>query len=614
MKVNKLYKGLAAFALVGMLTGCSSDYLDVSPTTSFTEDEILSSTTGVNLAIGGLVEAMNSQYSSLDWNGNCGEAYVGNVLSDAMGPDLVSGLWGNYSSMGNWQIMPMEYAYASAIGWTYYYTLISLANRVIDYVHVGDDGQEVMDATSDELTQYEFYLAQALTFRAHAYQKLMALYGPRFEDSKDGAANSVVLRLSSTYTELPLSSYREVMDQIYADLDRALALYDESGMDRDSKTSVNANVAHGIYARAAMMDHKWDVAQEHAAAARKGYTIMDADTYLSGFTADCSDYIWHMDGGYDTTYYWSFGSHNACNGGYVNAWAFGAGAINLDLYRDIYNRYPTDIRLKLYITPEKVTSLKKYQNVGGITEADFWDKSAVDATDVFLNLITANQYDSKDNNSKAAGMYNAIAWLCYNYVENDFKGDIDRFASDDNFYNYCYRYSTSSNSGKDLMVKKGIYIRMVKTPLGAQMKFWGDVPYGNMEYPWMRASEMCLTEAEAYYMMGDEANAKKCLTELMSKRVSGYSCTTSGDELLEEIRVNRRMELFMEGQNFTDFKRWNVPVERRSWVAGDPTSGNAVNFQVMPLRETSAANGWRWHIPYKELQYNSAIDQTTMYE
>ena len=44
----------------------------------------------------------------------------------------------------------------------------------------------------------------------------------------------------------------------------------------------------------------------------------------------------------------------------------------------------------------------------------------------------------------------------------------------------------------------------VTMPFGAQFKFWGGDIYGVSAYPYMRASEMCLTEAEAAFMAGDE--------------------------------------------------------------------------------------------------------------
>lgn len=628
MKNNHIIKGLAALTLAGMLAGCSSDYLDVAPGTSIPEEEAMSTPEGAALAVNGIFESMNKQYANLDWNGNSGEAFVNTILDDAIGPDVVFGLWSNFSGWGNWTLLEGDRYYATMIGWTYYYTLISQANKVItplnkydaDYTPEQDGGltAETVDFETiedEDLASLRFSLAQALTMRAHAYQKLMGLYGPRFEDSRNGDALTVPLRFDfSQGPNVPLAKYSEIMKQIYTDLDRALALYTASGLTRsdNEKYAVDANVAHGIYARAALINHDWKNAQEHAAAARKGYTVMDADTYLSGFTYDCDDYIWHMDPKFETTYYWSWGSHYTSNGGYLTAWDEGAGAIDKGLYE---LTDPNDIRRQLYVTPDKINDIKgSLRNPLNLTSDDFYNPDCVSGT-YWLSLTSAGVGYEKANdfaNKPANGMYTAVSWIIANYTNNTFKGQLDNYKNDDNFYNYQTR--VAKKTAGYVQIRKDLFVKNVKVQLGAQMKFWGLMPYGNMSYPWMRASEMALVEAEAYYEMGNESKAISALTEVMKNRVSGYKCTKSGEALRDEIRVQRRMELFMEGHNFTDFKRWNVPVERKAWKAGDPKSGWSIGFAVMPLKQTSDCNGWRWTIPFSETQYNKAISRNAISE
>lgn len=626
MKNNYIIKGLAALTLAGMLAGCSSDYLDVAPSTDIAEDVAMSSPEGAALAVSGIFESMNKQYANLDWNGNCGEAFVNTVLDDAFGPDVVFGLWSNFSGWGNWTLLEGDRYYATMIGWTYYYTIISQSNKVItplnkydaDYTPAEDGGEEAdkidfSTIEAEDLASLRFSLAQALTMRAHAYQKLLGLYGPRFEDSKNGEALTVPIRLDFAQgPNVPLAKYSELVKQIYTDLDRALKLYEASGIARpeSQKYAVDANVAHGIYARAALINHDWALAQEHAAAARKGYTIMDADTYLSGFTYDCSDYIWHMDPKFETTYYWSWGSHYACNGGYLTAWDEGAGAINKDLYEATD---PNDIRRLLYVTPDKINDIKgNLRNPLGLTSDDCWNPECVSGT-FWRDLTGVGVGYEKNNdnaNKPANGMYTVISWIISNYTNNandkGFKGQLDNYTNDDNFFNYQTR-SAKKVAGY-VQIRKDLFVKNVKVQLGAQMKFWGLQPYGNFAYPWMRASEMALIEAEAYCELGNDSKAQSALGEVMKNRVSGYKCTKTGDALRQEIRVQRRMELFMEGHNFTDFKRWNVPVERKAWKANDPKSGWVIGFGVMPLKDPSACNGWRWTIPFSETQYNNAID------
>lgn len=127
----------------------------------------------------------------------------------------------------------------------------------------------------------------------------------------------------------------------------------------------------------------------------------------------------------------------------------------------------------------------------------------------------------------------------------------------------------------------------------------------------MRATEMVFIEAETAYMSGDEPTSKARLTEVNSKRIAGYSCKTSGQALLDEIRLCRRIELWGEGFNFTDFKRWNLPAEERAWKNGDITSGNTVPSYASS-HNPSDCNGWQLAIPQLEEDFNPAFDRTQL--
>ena len=65
----------------------------------------------------------------------------------------------------------------------------------------------------------------------------------------------------------------------------------------------------------------------------------------------------------------------------------------------------------------------------------------------------------------------------------------------------------------------------------------------------------------------------------------------------------RRIELWGEGFNWFDLKRWNEPIVRRIWKADDPTSGNYPAWMEAEL-STTIGNGWTYAIPKAETQYN----------
>lgn len=79
----------------------------------------------------------------------------------------------------------------------------------------------------------------------------------------------------------------------------------------------------------------------------------------------------------------------------------------------------------------------------------------------------------------------------------------------------------------------------------------------------MRAGEMYLIEAEAKARAGQDAAARTVLNELIETRDTEYSTTLSGADLIDEILIQRRLELWGEGFRFYDLKRLNQPLNRR---------------------------------------------------
>ena len=144
---------------------------------------------------------------------------------------------------------------------------------------------------------------------------------------------------------------------------------------------------------------------------------------------------------------------------------------------------------------------------------------------------------------------------------------------------------------------------------GAQVKFWADGMQGNntmCEVPFMRATEMYLYEAEACAELGRSGEAQAPLEEINLPHNPEYKCTATGQALIDEVRLYRRVELWGEGFNWYDFKRWNIPVDRLGWEEGNSNSGNTpegLNV-VVPVSQN---NGWRHGIPRSERTYNIAI-------
>lgn len=600
MKNKNIIKGMLMMAAGLMLTGCSSDYLDLAPESEPSTASIASSTSAARLAVRGIGRAMQCQYQKVTTaNQYNGESYVNTIYGDGWGQDVIENLAQTQfgATTYAWKTMGNPRAsWVNNIPWNYPYGIIYMANGVLD-------GIDTAEGPDDDRW---FIKAQALTFRAHGYIKLLQFYAPRWEDSDNGEKYCIVIRTSQSTENQPLSKMIDVKKRVYEDLDSALALYNRSTNKREYKWEPDLSVAQGLYARAALLFHDWSLAQQMAHDARQGYQVMDNNTLFSGFCDDNNDFMWEQAAEGDDIYYWSYGSHYAVNGAYVKQWGdIGGGNINLDLYNQMD---PNDVRRGLFMTPDKLEGVTSAtMNPGGLKPEDFWSTDLINP----LTMDMSGGLTKKDRNKPNTkyGLVNFVVQWGFDYMDNRFKGSLDKLIDPTDQFACYFQWGPSVEGG--FQVAKGVQAKLYGCQIGAQYKFWAYVPYGTSHYPYMRASEMCIAEAEAAYMAGDMATAQSCLSEINSIRIPGYAGGNSGKALLDEIRLCRRVELWGEGQSWTDFKRWNIPCERRAWVADDPTSGNFGASYAM-RREPNECGGWRFTVPAIESDYNPLIDRTLL--
>lgn len=133
-----------------------------------------------------------------------------------------------------------------------------------------------------------------------------------------------------------------------------------------------------------------------------------------------------------------------------------------------------------------------------------------------------------------------------------------------------------------------------------------DMPgVGNLNH--FRSAEMYLIEAEAKHFANDATGAQNALIALnkTSGRDANYSCTKTGNDLLNEIKTYRAIELWGEGFDWFDMKRWGDPIARKTYDDG----GNFVAALAVTIAP-SEKNKWTWKIPLKESDYNSALGGT----
>ncbi len=137
-------------------------------------------------------------------------------------------------------------------------------------------------------------------------------------------------------------------------------------------------------------------------------------------------------------------------------------------------------------------------------------------------------------------------------------------------------------------------------PMYANTKF-RDFTFFEGDYVYMRVAEMYLNEAEAMARSGNDLGAASVLFQLVSTRDSAYTLSTNtGQSLIEEILLQRRIELWGEGFAWFDMKRNSVSLERTY------SNSNHTAFGMFDFSPTDPK--FLFQIPEAELNNNEDIN------
>jgi hypothetical protein len=118
------------------------------------------------------------------------------------------------------------------------------------------------------------------------------------------------------------------------------------------------------------------------------------------------------------------------------------------------------------------------------------------------------------------------------------------------------------------------------------------------EYNYIRGSEMVLIVAECAAREGaaGEAEAKAELLKIQGRMIAGaVESTNTGQDLLDEILVERRKELFGEGHGLRDILRLGKGLHR--------TGGNHTALISLPAGDPK----FQWPVPQSEVDVNSNL-------
>ena len=129
-----------------------------------------------------------------------------------------------------------------------------------------------------------------------------------------------------------------------------------------------------------------------------------------------------------------------------------------------------------------------------------------------------------------------------------------------------------------------------------------------MDLAHMRVSEMYLIIAEANARAGNTGPAQSALTTLMEIRVPGFTTANTGDDLIEEIMTNRRIELWGEGFRFLDLKRTATPLVRTTAQGHRPAVAGPLTMGGITHDDPEQALLWLWVFPQRETDANPLVN------
>ena len=487
--INKAFAAILIGA--GVFASCSKDYLNTAPTDSVGAATAVDSYKSAIGALNGIALTMCSQ-QNMGSQGDCGENAIIRLYENYPSQDYNYNAYASgWSSIHNQTFHLRKDSKYDFYAWYYYYNVIGQANSILAHI----------DESSASTPEKAFIKASALTYRAYGYQKLLLYYCPRWLDSANGTSEegkTLVLRLDESTGDQAPTTMDKVYEQIYADCEEAIKLFTESGMDREAGHVwfTNINVAHAVYARAALNKLDYAKAASEAKLAREGYPLVSGAAYNDGFMRPNSEWIMGSFGdATENQWYWTYGTQFSCNGYYASNTENAGGSINIELTNQIPDN---DARKALFLTPDKFPSYS-LDGVGS--------KSA----QYYLGLDVIN--------NKYALISSALYGEVYNYIES------------------------MAVKGVDAPLAAGI------PHLGDHIKFYVFDSPGVSYLPFIRSSEMVLIEAEAAFKQNKTTEAQAALVELNATtgRTPGYTCTKTGDDLWTEIMNYRTLELWGEG-------------------------------------------------------------------
>lgn len=356
------------------------------------------------------------------------------------------------------------------------------------------EGLKEYAAFSDDIKNR--YEAQARFFRAYLYHQLVIRHG-----------TAILLNAPTTNKNNPLSSEEECWNFIENDLDFA-SMYLPVQWDNDNKGRLTKGAAFAFKSRAMLFAKRWEKAKAAADSVFALNIYELAPTYEDAFTS------YMKTGNKESILEFNYALPNPSH-----------------TFDRQYAPGGDEAEMGGKATPTQEMVEEYELATGGKPNWNNWhDPNGTNETPPYAQL---------EPRFHASILYNGASWK---------ERTIEPYVGGrDGFIQYG-----------DEQYPKG------KTTTGYYLKKWLDETNTDLvnirsTQPWIeiRLAEVYLNHAEACAMLGESDLANQDLVQIRSRVRLPYTAKT-GDELIEAIRHERKIELAFEGKYYWDLRRWRI--------------------------------------------------------
>lgn len=509
--MKTIYKVLAAAAIATPLfTSCIEEAI---PTDTVTQGQLNSNPGATDALVQGMPARMNVITVSTSWHFDGGYSSVMHVR-DVMLEDQSVEYAGGFDWFADWSANQNTGAKSGdqQFIWNYYYEQILTTNLVIGAI---DD--EV------ESTQLRHNLGQGYAFRALLYIDLCRMFeflpNEVFADNKNSDGN-FILGLTvpkvtdetpeSQLTENPRMPHKEAVEFILSDLNKAAELLADNP-PVTSKALPSLAVVYGLMARTYLWDASFIDECNDLLPEEQKCTASSADQYA-----------------------------NAAKYARMAISTSGARPLTAEEWLDTTRGFNSDT-FSSWMMSGKYTAEDDVVVAGGIRtfssfcchEENFGYSAPAQGA---FTMIGASLY-KKINDAD----FRKLSWFAPD--DSPLRGQehfLDKDFAEENFYEY---------------------VSLKFRPGNGEMN---DYNVGAVtDYPLMRVEEMYLIEAEATAHTNPAAGNELLKSFMTTYRYPTYTNTySSAQAVVDEIVLQKRIELWGEGQSFFDVKRLNYSVIR----------------------------------------------------